>query len=275
MAQNLAIKYSPKVAERFKAKSFTDVGFNTDYDWEGVTTVNVYSVDTVSLDNYTRSGASRYGTPAELGTTKQALTLSRDRAFTFTIDRRNRDESQRVTDAGKALAREIDEVVTPEIDVYRLAALTTAATSNSKSLATGATSSSNAYTNFLTLNESLSEDLVPVTGRVAWLTYAYYNLLKQSNFVIDSDIAQSDRKSGELGKVDDVRLIVIPASYMPTNTDLILAHPQAAVSPMILTDYITHTNAPGINGQLCEGRVVYDAFVLDAKVDAIAVHKSA
>jgi hypothetical protein len=47
------------------------------------------------------------------------------------------------------------------------------------------------------------------------------------------------------------------------------------VSPMVLTDYIQHKNAPGYNGVLIEGRVVYDAFVLTAKIDAVATHKTA
>lgn len=277
MAVNLASKYSPKVAERFSILSLTEPAVNQDYDWQGVNAVKVYSVDTVAMGNYTRSGASRYGNPSELGTTTQTLTLSRDRSFTTTIDKRNNAESQGVTEAGKFLARQLREVIVPEIDVYRLAALNTAADANAKDdvVADAATSTSNAYSNLLALNESLSNDLVPTTGRIAFLTAGYYNYLKQSSFVLDSEAFASDRKSGNYGSVDGVKLIVVPSSYMPSNTDLILTHPSAMVSPMILSDYITHDNAPGINGKLVEGRVVYDAFVLDAKVDAVAVHRTA
>lgn len=277
MAQNLAVKYSPKVAERFSTTNLTEVAVNNDYDWDGVTTVNVYSVDTTAMGNYTRSGTSRYGTPTDAGTTKQALTLSRDRAFTTAIDKRNNDESQGVLAAGKWLARQIREVINPEIDTYRLAALDTAAVSNGKStiVTAGATSATNAYTNFLALNASLTDDLVPTNGRVAFMTQAYYNFLKQGNFVLDSNAAYADRKSGSLGEVDGVKVVVVPSTYMPTNVDLIVTHPSVLVSPMVLTDYITHENAPGINGWLVEGRVVYDAFVLTAKIDAIASHHTA
>lgn len=277
MAVNLAVKYSPKVAERFSQTALTQEAVNNDYDFEGVTTINVYSVDTVAMGTYTRSGTSRYGTPTELGTTKQALTLARDRSFTTTIDRRNNDESMGVTDAAKFLARQVREVITPEIDVYRLAALNTAAIANGKStiITPAATSASNAYSNFLTLNANISDDLVPQAGRVAFMTATYYNYLKQSNFVLDSEAAYKDRKSGKFGTVDGVAIVVVPSSYMPTNTDLIITHPSVMVSPLVLTDYITHKNAPGINGWLVEGRVVYDAFVLTTKVDAIATHRTA
>lgn len=278
MAQNLAVKYSPKVVERFSATNLTERAVNTDYEFDGVTTVNVYSVDTATMGNYDRTAPSnRYGAPSNAGTTKQALTLSRDRSFSTVIDRRNNDESQGVLDAGKWLARQIREVIVPEVDVYRLAALNTAAEANGKDdIATdGATDATNAYSNFLLLNASLTNDLVPTTGRVAFLTQTYYNFLKQGNFVLDSEDFSKSRHSGSLGQVDGVSLVVVPSSYMPTNTDLILTHPVAMVSPMVLTDYITHKNAPGYNGWLIEGRVVYDAFVLDAKVDAIAVHRTA
>lgn len=276
MAQNLAVKYSPKVVERFSTTSLTESAVNNDYDWDGVTTVNVYSVDTTALGDYSRTGSNRYGTPSDAGTTKQALTLSRDRAFSTVIDKRNNDESQGVLGAAKYLARQIREVIVPEIDTYRLAALHTAAVANSKKLATGATSASNAYANFLTLNGSLTDDLVPTTGRVAFMTQAYYNYLKQSNFVLDSNDAYGDRKGGSLGTVDGVKVVVVPSSYMPvSDCDLIITHPSVLVSPLVLTDYITHTNAPGYNGHLIEGRIVYDAFVLTTKVDGIAVHETA
>ena len=35
MAQNLATKYSDKVAERFSTTSKTKPGVNQDYDWQG------------------------------------------------------------------------------------------------------------------------------------------------------------------------------------------------------------------------------------------------
>lgn len=274
MAQNLATKYSPKVAERFSILSKTDDATNNDYDWDGVTTVKVYQVDSTPMGNYSRVGVNRYGTPTDAGTAAQTLTLTRDRSFSTVIDRRNNDESQGVLAAGKWLARQMREVITPEIDVYRLAALNTAAVANASSLFVGATTASNAYNNFLGLNEKISEGLVPTTGRISFMTAGYYNLLKQGNFILASNDAYSDRHTGDLGTVDGNKIVIVPTSYMPTNVDLITTHSVALVSPMVLTDYITHENAPGYNGWLIEGRIVYDAFVLDAKRNAIAAHRT-
>lgn len=277
MAQNLATKYSTNVDERFKLKSLTEGALNSNYDWSGVKTVSVYGIDTVAMGDYTRSGANRYGDVIELGTSKQDLSLTRDRSFAFTIDKGNFTESMMITRSGEALARQIDEVIIPEIDAYRLSVLNTAAEANGKDdvVADSATSASNAYSNFLALQESLSNDKVPLTGRVAYLTAAYYSYLKQSGFVLDSDRGQGKLDSGDLGTVDGAKLVVVPSSYMPASTDLILMHPDCFVSPRKLEEYKTHENPPGISGWLVEGRTIYDAFVLTQKLDAVAVHRTA
>lgn len=70
---------------------------NRDYDWNGVDTVKVYSIPVVNLTDYTRSGANRYGTPDELGNSTQTLTIRKDRAWTFTIDKLNKNQSMMVS----------------------------------------------------------------------------------------------------------------------------------------------------------------------------------
>lgn len=276
MAQNLATKYSKQVDEVFRLEELTHRGTNKDYDWNGVNGIYVYGVATPVIGNYNRTAASnRYGTPAELDTTQKLYSLTRDRSFTFVIDRRNREESQYVTEAGAALKRTIEVAITPEMDVYRLASWAATATTNTAVVNTGATTSTNAYTNFLALNERLSNNSVPIPGRQAYMTFAYYSALKLSGFVLASNTGQDMRGSGLLGNVDGVEITAVPVSYMPTNTDLIICHPMATVAPIALTDYIIHENAPGYNGHLVEGRFVYDCFTLSAKINAVAIHKTA
>ena len=93
MAQNYAEKYSSKVDERFSLASLTNAAISNDYDFVGVNAVNVYSIPTVALGDYTMSGTSRYGTATELNDTVQTLTLTQDKAFTFTLDKRNQEDS--------------------------------------------------------------------------------------------------------------------------------------------------------------------------------------
>lgn len=114
MTVNLAKKYSGKVDERFALGSLTAAAVNNDYEWTGVSAVEVYSIPTVAMGDYTRSGSARYGTPSELQDFVQEMLLAKDRAFTFTIDKGNEDEQMGAKEAGKALRRQIDEVVLPK-----------------------------------------------------------------------------------------------------------------------------------------------------------------
>ena len=85
--QNYASVFSTKVDERFHRESQAAMALSNDYKFTGVKTVNVYSVPVVAMQDYTRTGANRYGTPENLGTEVQALTINKDRSWTFIIDK--------------------------------------------------------------------------------------------------------------------------------------------------------------------------------------------
>ena len=275
MAVNLASKYEKKVDERFKLKSVTEAAVNHDYDWSGVNAITVYSVPTVAMNNYTKTGLSRYGTAAELDNTVQTLTLTRDRSFTFTIDRASYQDTQMVMQAGKALARQIDEVIVPEIDGYRLSTMAAAAVANGQT-DTVAVTKDNAYESILAGTEVLDDKKVPQGGRLIYVTPGFYNLIKLSpDFIKSTEIAQKMLINGQVGEIDGMKVIKVPTSYLPANTPFLIVHPVATVAANKLEDYKTHDNPPGINGWLVEGRKRYDAFVLENKKDALYVHKTA
>ena len=278
---DLATKYSKKVDEAFQRGALANLVTNNDYDWDGVQTVKVYSIPVVELTNYTRSGSNRYGTPDELGNSTQVMTVSKDRAWTFTIDKGNKMQSQMVMDAGKAVARQLALKVIPEFDTHVFKAIATAASgytdANSKAHASATTiTKSNAYAEFLSAQEVLGNCNVPDEGRVCICSYAFAGFLKQdAAFMRDCDTAQNMQIKGTLGEVDGTKLIRVPASRLPAGCDFILTHPMATVAPKVLSEYKIHTDAPGVSGWLCEGRIIYDAFVLNNKRDATFYHGAA
>jgi N4-gp56 family major capsid protein len=167
---------------------------------------------------------------------------------------------------------EIDEQVTPTIDTYRLRKMYASAIANSN-YAYAATTSSNAYDKFLDGQEALSDAKVPVTGRVAFVSYAFYSLLKlDSTFMLASEVAMKDRITGMVGMVDGVKIVPVPSSYLAANVSYILVHPSATVAAEKFDEYYIRDNVQGFSGVVLEGRVVYDAFVIDQKVDGIWVH---
>lgn len=274
MSINYAEKYSSKVDERFTLGSLTNGLVNNEYDWIGVSTVKVYSIPTVGMNDYSLTGTSRYGNPSELGNEVQEMTVEQDRAFTFTIDRKSYDDTQMTMEAGKALRRQIDEVVIPEIDTYRIAALVTNALDDH--IVEVDVTKANAYEEFLKVQEILDDAKAPVGGRVCLVTPAYLNKLKLDEaFTKKGDMATQIAINGLVGEVDGVPVIKAPTSYFPEGVDFIITNPIAMPAPVKLQEYKIHTDAPGISGWLIEGRVRYDAFVLNEKKPAIGVHKKA
>ncbi len=271
MTVNLATKYSSKVDERFQTGSLTSSVVNNDYDFTGVNTIKVYSIETTELVDYTTSGSGRYGTPSELSDSLQTLTLTQDKAFTFTIDKSYELAQEGAKAAGTALRRELDEVVIPAIDMYRISKLIEGA----KTTAYVVTTKSNAFEQFLTGMETLSDEKVPLTGRIALVSPSYYKFLKlDDTFIKNSDLGQEITINGQVGQVDGVPVVVIPSSYFTSDVNFIITHPSALVAPVQLNEYKVHTNPPGISGSLIEGRIIHDAFVLANKKAAIYIHKN-
>lgn len=270
---NYAEKYSQIVDERFKVGPLTSGIANMQYDWVGVKTVQVYSIPTAAMNDYTMSGTSRYGTPEELQNDIQEMSVEKDRSFTFTIDRKNHDDTMMVMEAATALRRQIDEVVTPELDKYRIAAL--AAGANAAGIFDDAApSAANAYGLFLDAQEYLDNGLVPQGGRFALVSPKFLNYIKLSdNFIKKGDMSQQIAITGVVGEIDGVYIIKVPQSYFPTKVHGIITNNTVMPSPVKLQDYKLHQDPPGINGWLVEGRIRYDAFILNNKKPAIAVIK--
>lgn len=271
MAVNYAAKYSQQVDERFKLGALTSSLVNYAFEWLGVSTVKVYSMPTAVMGDYTTEGASRYGTPEELGNEVQEMTLAKDRAFTFTIDKKSEDDTMGTMEAGAALRRQIDEVVIPEIDTYRIAKLVAGADAGNIVKDTAVTKA-NAYEKFLAVQEILDNKKVPTGGRICICTPGYYNMLKLDEaFTKKGDMATQIAINGLVGEVDGVYFVKAPKSYFPEKVHFIITNPIVMPSPIKLAEYKIHDDAPGISGYLVEGRVRYDAFVLNKKKDAIGV----
>lgn len=273
MTQNLALKFSPKVDERFAQASLTQGIVNNDYDWIGVNAIKVYSINTSALNNYTLSGTSRYGTPAELDDTVQELAITQDKSFTFTIDTKFEQDQVGAKDAGRALRREIDEVIIPTLDKYRLSVIEAGADYN---YSYGVTiTDQNAYENVLKGFGALGNSSVPVTDRTLVCGYKFYAKLRMdAHFLSANEIAQGMKLNGQVGTVEGMPVVVVPDNYLLATTNFLIVHKSACVAPVKLQEYKTHINPPGISGTLVEGRIRHDAFVLANKAKAIYLNTS-
>lgn len=111
---------------------------------------------------------------------------------------------------------------------------------------------------------------VPASGRVLILTPTAYTLLKQSKATFDNqDIGAELRKKGVIAQLDGLNVVKIASNRLPEKFGFMIAHPVATVAPVKLAEYKIHLDPPFLSGSLVEGRIYYDAFVLENKAKAI------
>lgn len=276
MAVNYATKYESSIEKIFVLKSLTEAAVNKKFSWVGNEAIKVFGITTQALADYNKSATSnRYGTPSELQNVVQTMLLTKDRSFSISIDRATLDDTNGAVKAGEVLKDEINEQVIPEIDIYRIKTIFDSAIANNN-YAVAATTTSNAYEKFLDGQTALGNAKIPMEGRIAFISYDFLSKIKRdSSFMLASEVAMEKRVNGMVGEVDGVKLIPVPSDYLPTNVAFVLTHPQATVAAEKLNEYFVRTNVQGFSGVVIEGRVRYDAFVIDQKVDAIWVHLTA
>lgn len=268
----LSEKFSPLVDEKFAAESKKSLLTNQNYNWIGAHAINVYKVGTSSMNDYDRSASkaenwSRFGAVAGLDATTQKLMLKNDRSFTFAIDKLDTDETQAALQAATALERQVREVVIPEVDAYTYGVMCEGAGIKPAAVALTA---DNICGEIFKANTALDDAEVPETERYLVVTPAVYLLMKQSKDIfLETDVAEDMRLKGVIAMIDGAKVIKVPANRLPEGFGFMIAHPVATVAPSKLTDYRVHNDPPGISGDLVEGRIVYDAFVLDNKKNAI------
>lgn len=273
MAIDLVTKFAPYVDEQFAAESKLSILTNKDFDWTGAHTVKVYKISTSAMNDYDRNGTarpdecSRFGPIKDLDATTEELTLTKDRSFTFAIDKLDTDETAQQLAGASALARQDREVVIPEVDSFTYGVM--CANAGTKASAVALTAD-NIYDEILKASGVLDDAEVPETERVLVVTPAVYALLKKSpDVVLDTDVGQDMRVKGVIAMLDGAVVVKVPAVRLPADFGFMLAHPSACVAPVKLEDYRVHQDPPGISGSLVEGRICYGAFVLDNKAKGI------
>ncbi len=272
MAIELATKFAPYTDELFTTESKKSLLTNNDFDWVNAATVKIYKVSTADMNDYGRSAPaegnwSRYGAVAGLDATTETMTLTKDRSFTFAIDKLDQDETVNQLAAASALARQLREVVIPEVDGWVYGKMCAGA--GTKPAAKELTAA-NIYTEIITGSNALDAAEVPDTGRVLMVTPNTYLLMKQSSdIVMETDIGNDLRLKGVISNLDGMAVIRVPASRLPAKFGFMIAHSVATVAPTKLADYKIHEDPPGISGSLVEGRINYDAFVMTNKKAAL------
>lgn len=272
MAINLASKYSDKIAAYFTQNSIMKGMGNNDYSFEGVKTVKIYTPLTQELNNYNRTASSnRYGEPKEMQDIIQEMTMTVDKSFSMTIDKGNNEEQLGIKGGMKMLRMQIDERVIPAYDKYVLGKL--AVEAGISEVASAALSKSNIVEYMANAMAAMDNALVPQAGRTIVIPSTKYNFLRLSTEFIGVDkLGEKSLTKGTVGEFMGAKVVKVPDSYLPTGVNFMILLSRSYTAPWKINDTKVHQDPPGINGDLLEGRFIWDAFVIGAKAAGVYVN---
>ncbi|MDR0916357.1 MAG: chitobiase/beta-hexosaminidase C-terminal domain-containing protein [Oscillospiraceae bacterium] len=273
MAINYTTKYSPLIAERFRQQSFTEKWAGRKFDFDGAQSVIVYTVDKATLGDYDRDAEGyRFGALSELGDTRQVMTMTQDKAFTFSIDHGTNADQLNIKHCNEQLKSNWDEVCTPVIDKYRFAKWANFAGITKTGAALTRTT---AVEQILLASGEMSNRLVPRSNRVIFVSETVYIQTKLAAEVVAIDSLGKDAiANGVVGRLDGMEIVAVPDVYLPDGVQFVIKHRDATADPMKLKTMRVQKNPVGIDGDVGECRFYHDSFVLDAKTDGIFVYST-
>lgn len=297
---NLAEKYSPKVVDKFYKDSVILGKSNKEYDWDGVKTVKVWTINTYAPTNYLKpandnaiTGAhARYGSTYEVADTIQTMTLTQDRAVSLSVDKGNNTEQMLVKNAGKVMSLELREQFVPEFDKYALARYSGLMTTAPSWASLVTTSNDGTALTKSTIVEKISDGVTALRNNMVDINDCYL-YIGESNFAKlllapefinynNPTFANAHLEKGVMGKIRGVEVIAVPDDYLNTtgNTNLsanvhfMIVKKGSVIVPTKIKDMKVHSDPVGISGALLEVRWLYDAFVLETKAKGIYVSKA-
>lgn len=267
MAINLASKFSKYVDEAFKYKSVISGATNTNVEFSGVNEVSVYSIDTMKMHDYVRSGTSRYGTVEEIGDRVQTFRIEKDRSFTGSIDEGNAQDQYNIKQASARLNVQISEVVIPEVDAYCLDKWANKA----GTIVAGAEPTKDTLLGLIQAGASvMNNHHVPAEGRTMFIAEKYAAMLPNlANLTYLERLGSTALTENRLNRVAGFNVKVVADQDMPKNVYFILQHKAACPFAQKLAKYKIQKDPMGIDGNVIEGRVRYWTDVLAEKCWAV------
>ena len=279
MAINLASEYSTLLDKRFTQKSLTDAHCGHDYNWNGVNSINVWTIGQADLNTYWNNNslynANRFtggNAPTEVQDEINTYVLSRNVSFAHTMDITNVQDQKNIKKANAFLKQVWDEQITPKMDKYRLETWAKGAGSVAVSTALTKTTVIEAI---LTGGSTMNNHLVNRDGRVCFVTESLAVKCKlASELQYNESFTNKAIVNGEIARLNGMPIVSVPDDYMPTGVEFMIKYKRASADPMKLKMLRALTTVPGLAGTLVEGLVRYDSFVLAQKAYGIYVFAS-
>ena len=290
----LAQNYAPILDEVYKYASKTSILDETQVQFVNANTVKVFKLSMDGLGDYSRNNGFVKGSVTGAWET---MTLSKDRARTFTIDAMDNEETIDMA-YGRLAGEFIRTKVAPEIDAYRFAKL--AGTSNilagtPADITVGTTDVPALIDN---AEMAMNEQEVPQEGRILFISETAYAGLRAK---ITREVMNGDNGiNKEVDMYDEMRVIRVPQTRFYTAITLLdgstsgqeaggyigtastgykinfmIVHPSAVCQ--VLKHVKPRVFSPDVNQDAdawkVDYRVYHDEFVYGNKVKGIYLHR--
>lgn len=262
------VKYANFLQGRFRLTSKTDAAAGHNYNFTGARTVKTYSMIPSALQTYVRGGA-RFGAVEDLDLRSQEMICTQEKCFTKHIEALDNSDTAVDLTAGKFIRMQIDDVINPHVDKYRLRKWTEGAATLMQMA--NAPTKNTIGEDIMTLKGQMGDALVPEGGLKLFIATPYYAMLKQTGLIDDVEGYNREvRERGRMQMFDGMKVISVPSSWLGGAYFMIKAE-GTSEDPIKLAKYETIEKAVGYSGPVIQGLLYFDAFVIGEKNVGIGV----
>lgn len=267
---NLMEKYSAKLPKIWGHNSFIEGAVNEGYSWDGVKGIIITDIISQPLNDYQRSGTSRYGAPKDVQDWRQSLQLRHDKSYAMVIDRGDNSEQQMLKSSGKVTKKQTKEQVNPLRDKNAFSEW--AKHAGHVIELSEAMSKANIVENLLEAEVYMNNKAVPMDDRRLYIKNTYHKMLRLSTEFNNCDNLK-DRLvfKNKLGDLSTFTVIGVPDSWLPANVEYLAVYKESVFAPRKIQELHLHKDPPGISGHLLEARYIFDAFVFGALANGCVI----
>lgn len=247
------------------------------YSWDGMNTIRVLSVANGTLSDYDEADAETpFGTPSLVVPDEQVLTLAYNKSMLLRIQRTQIQDIPVSSFSKQVALQQAKEVFVPAHDAYSLAKIFAARPSGN----VVALDTSDYPLSFSQVVSKVREQGGGMDSIIAWVTYAFADILRAKINFTGSDAGYAEGKNGYLGKMAGSPIVMVPSSYFFAGVHAIVADKRAIIH---VTPKMDPQNGgmtvidpvPGFSGVEIQLRDRADTFVLNKKARNIATLETA
>ena len=206
----------------------------------------------------------------ELQDAVQELSLTQDKSFNIAIDKGNNTDQQMMKKAGRVMGEQVREQFVPYSDKYILKKWAAGA---GKAIELTAAATGNVLVKaLLALETHCNNKFVPVADRYVAIRNSDIELLRDADkWQYTDNYTEKFLVNGDVTKFGTLKIFGMPDDWFPEKVHAVFFQSKAVLAPMKIKDLRIVNDSEMINGDLLLGRFYFDAFVVGARCDGVAV----